>query len=512
MLSVQIAQKKFWDNTVEGYVFFVKENFETLSPLSQIDVVEKKYYPHLKDILKKHLFEGKKGQSFVLSAMHEGALRQFIFIGVGKLDKAWHVELEHMRRAIGSVVYQLKKLSIKTAVMALPDEKPFEVSDTELLKQLVIAAHMASYEFITFKSEQKSKMFESTLSIVINANYDQATYGECVNAASVVGTAINNARHWADLPANIMTPTAIATEAEKVAEKYHLKCTVFGRDKALELGMGGFCAVDAGSDQDGKFVVLEYKTSKAKAPTIALVGKGIAFDTGGINLKPAGRIEGMKYDMSGAASVIGLMEAFAQLKPAVNIIGVAPCVENMPSGKASRPDDIITCMNGKTVEIKNTDAEGRLILADALCYAEKFYKPDIMIDVATLTGAVQHALGCLYSAVVTQDSDLAQRLIVLGKLTGDRVWELPLDDDIKNAIKSDVADIHNDGNTGYRAGTIVGGCFLQNFVEKARWAHLDIAGTADHVLGVNYVGKGATGASMRLLAEFVLTLNGEKVV
>jgi leucyl aminopeptidase len=507
MLSMHLTKKKFWDNAAEGYVFFLKENLEPASPLASLDLIEQKYYPQLRNILKKHLFEGKRGQSFVLSGTHNKELVQFIFIGLGKLEDEWYIELEHLRRAMATAVHILKKLSITSALIAPPEEKPFGVSNTELLKQLALTAHMASYEFITFKSEKKKTKWNCKLNFVMNPNYDERSFSLQLSMADIIGNAINNARHWADMPANIMTPTAIAAEAKKVADKYELPCTIFGREKALELGMGGFCAVDAGSDQDGKFIALEYRTSKKKAPTVVLVGKGVAFDTGGVNLKPTSAIEGMKYDMSGAASVIAMMEIFAQLKPEINVIALAPCVENMPSGKASRPDDIITCMNGKTVEIKNTDAEGRLILADALCYAEKNYKPDYIFDIATLTGAVLYALGHLYTGVMTKDHDLAHQLIELGKLTGDRAWELPLDDDFKEAIKCDVADIHNNSNPSYYAGTIIGGCFLQNFVEKARWAHLDVAGTAHGVTGVNYVGKGATGASIRLLVAFVMNLN-----
>lgn len=502
MLSMQLTQKNFWDNAVEGYVFFLRENLQPTTDLASIDLIEKEFYPHLKELLKKHLFEGKRGQSFVLSGMRNGSLVQFIFVGLGALDKPWHEELEVLRRAVGTTILQLKKLSIKNAVVALPDEKPFGVDAVELLKQITIIAHMASYEFITFKSEKKSD-WDCQLFFACGTN-DHSSHVAALEQGNVIANAINNARHWADMPANIMTPTALATEAEKIAKKHELASTIFGREKALELGMGGFCAVDSGSDQDGKFVVLEYRTKRKDAPTIALCGKGIAFDTGGINLKPTSGIDGMKYDMCGAAGVIAMMDVFATLKPNVNVIALAPCVENMPSGKAARPDDIITCMNGKTVEIKNTDAEGRLVLSDTLCYAEKYYTPDIIIDIATLTGAVQHGLGHFYTAVMTKDEKLATDLLAASKLTGDRLWELPLDDDFKEAIKSDVADIHNNGSSSYYGGTIVGATFLRNFVQKSRWAHLDIAGTSHHVPGINYMGKGATGASLRLLVEFVM--------
>jgi leucyl aminopeptidase len=296
----------------------------------------------------------------------------------------------------------------------------------------------------------------------------------------------------------------LAKEAKKVADEFKLKCTIFGAEKAKELGMGGFLCVNAGSDQPGQFVILEYHTTAKNAPTIALVGKGVCFDSGGISLKPSESMHGMKFDMSGAAAVIATMRVLAQLNPSVNVIGVTPLVENMPSGKAARQDDIITFMNGKTAEIKSTDAEGRLILADALHYAEKNYNPEVIIDIATLTGACAYSLGHFYSAIMTRDQALCDTLSAAGRLTGDKLWQLPLDDDFKDAIKSDVADISNTGSKAYLAGTVTATCFLENFVEKACWAHLDIAGTADSVPGVNYLGKGATGVGIRLFIEFVM--------
>lgn len=500
MISFVLSQEQFWATQSEGYVLFLKDEFIPASSQATLEHIEKKFYPNLKDILKKHQFEGKAGQVFVLTGNDNGKLVQFIFVGLGKCDRAWHIELESYRRALGSMMNTLKRLVIKTATITLPDAAMFNVASQELVKQSTITMLMADYEFVTFKTEKKKKIWDGSVTLVANSNAKTA-----LEQGVIIGTAINNARHWADLPANILTPTVLSQEAKKIADKHNLPCTIFGRDKALELGMGAFCAVDAGSEQDGKFVVIEYKTTKKDAPTIALCGKGIIFDTGGINLKPTSHISGMKFDMSGAASVIGIMDIIAQLKPDVNVIGLTPLVENMPGGKASRPDDIVTAMNGKTIEIQNTDAEGRLVLSDTLCYAEKFYKPDVMIDIATLTGAVLYALGHFYTAVMSKDEALVKTLFDLGRLTGDKTWELPLDDDFDEAIKTPVADIHNNGNPSYYAGTIVGGTFLKNFVEKARWAHLDIAGTAHDVVGVNYVGKGASGASMRLLTEFIMT-------
>lgn len=503
MITVQATGKQFWTHDVEAYLFFMDEDLHTASNLSSLGEVEK-YYPDVKDVLKKHKFDGKVGQSFMLTAKRNDKLAEFIFIGIGKCNKDWNVELETLRRALGSAILLLKKSNTPSAVMALPPAKQYSIDDYELLKQLTIVAHLASYEYITFK---KSKQSNWHCNLIIEVKLaEEAHLQQALNEGNIIGEATNMARHWADLPGNILTPTRLAQEAEKVAIHNNLKYTVFGKDRAEELGMGAFLAVDAGSAQDCKFVVMEYQTNLKHVPTIAIVGKGVTYDTGGISLKASSYMNGMHYDMSGAGAVIATMQVIAQLKANVNVVGITPLVENMPSGTASRQDDIITAMNGKTIEIKNTDAEGRLILADALCYAEKFYAPDIIIDIATLTGACLYALGYFYAGLMTQDKQLLDILPKVGTITGDRVWPLPFDDDFKPANDSYVADVANSGSSNYKAGTIIGACFLSEFVEKARWAHLDIAGTADAVPKVNYLGsgRGATGTGVRLFSEYIL--------
>jgi leucyl aminopeptidase len=502
MIEIQITEKKFWENNVEGYVFLIKDGLEPLCEKSDFEKFEKDFYPNLKEIFKKHKFSGKKNESFVLTANKDKKLVQFIFVGIGKLADKWNIELENLRRAIGNIVRLLKKLEIKDSVLFVPNEKPFGLIKARLVRQLIITAHMSDYEFDKYKSDKKAE-WTGKLFFALGHEQDQ-TYALSLHEGNIIGQATNFARHLADTPANYLTPTSLSQEAQVIADEYDLECTVFGVDKAKELGMGGFIAVDAGSDQEGKFVVLEYKSGKKDVPTIALVGKGVTFDSGGISLKPADSMTGMKFDMTGAAAVIATMSVIAQLKPEVNVIGITPLVENMPSGKATKQDDIISFMNGKTAEIKNTDAEGRLILADALCYAEKFYKPEVIIDIATLTGACVYALGHSFSGLMTRDEVLGTKIQAVSLVTGDRVWPLPLDDDFKDAIKSEVADISNTGAPAYRAGTITAAWFLSNFVEKAKWAHLDIAGTAYEVPGVSYMGKGASGVGVRLLSEFVL--------
>lgn len=493
MLTLLQSQKKFWDVSAEGYVLFLDENFEQSPRLKE---VAEQFYPHINDILKKHLFGGKKNDLYVLSAPHNDGLIQLIFVGIGKPEKTWHRDLEMYRRSLARALQTLKKYSIPTASVEIPDHTRYKISEQELIRQTAIIAHMANYTFDSYKSDKKAE-WSGNITLVTKSDVTDS-----LNEGIIIGKAINRTRSWADLPGNIATPKYMSNEAQKIAKEHNLAITVFGREKALELGMGGFCAVDSGSHQDGQFVALEYKNGGNK-PTIALVGKGITFDTGGVSLKPANSMTGMKFDMSGAAAVISTMAAIAELKLPLNVVGVTPFVENMPGGNAARQDDIITHMNGVTSEIKNTDAEGRLILADALVYAEKNYNPEIIIDIATLTGACVYALGHFYTGLMTQDDELAAELIQRGQLIGERLASLPLDDDYKEAIKSDVADIGNTGSSSYSAGTITAAFYLSNFVKKARWAHLDVAGSAHDVPGINYTQKGSSGAGVRLFIEFL---------
>ncbi len=504
MISILATNKNFWDNAVEGYIFLMTENLKSETDLATLDKIDKEYHQDIKAVLKKHLFTGKKGQLFVLTAKHKKTLVQYVFVGLGAQTGHHHVERECLRRSICSAVHTIKKQNIESAVIAIPNSEPFGVTTSEIVKQIAIAAIMSDYEFSTFKTDKKDKRWTGKLYIELDSK-EAKPLTAALKEGIIIGQATSMAREWADLPGNIMTPTELAKQAHKIAKEHDLKYTAFGRDKALDLNMGGFCTVDVGSDQDGKFVILEYKTTAKNAPTIALVGKGVCFDSGGISLKPSASMMGMKFDMSGAAAVIATMDVIARLKPKVNVIALTPIVENMPSGKAARQDDIITFMNGKTAEIKSTDAEGRLILADALCYAEKFYKLDAIIDIATLTGACMYSLGHLYSGLMTRDKALAETLHQLGLLTGDKVWLLPMDDDFKEAIKSDVADIANTGASAYGGGTVTASHFLENFVKSKHWAHLDIANTAHEVPGINYLGRGATGVGVRLLTEFVMT-------
>ncbi|NBU89232.1 MAG: leucyl aminopeptidase [Betaproteobacteria bacterium] len=316
-----------------------------------------------------------------------------------------------------------------------------------------------------------------------------------------MGEGVSYARELANRPANHCTPTHLALEARQLAKTWGLKAQVLERKDAEKLGMGAFLAVAQGSEQPPKFLVLEYQGGGAKAAPVVLVGKGITFDTGGISLKPAAEMDEMKFDMGGAASVLGTFRAIAQLKPKINLVGLIPACENMPSGRAVKPGDVVKSMSGQTIEILNTDAEGRLILCDALTYAQRF-KPAAVIDIATLTGACVIALGHHRSGMYSTDEALAGELTRSGEQTADLCWRMPLDDEYDEGLKSNFADVANVG--GRPGGSITAAMFLKRFASKYPWAHLDIAGTA----WKSGAAKGGTGRPVPLLTQFLLNRAG----
>jgi len=349
------------------------------------------------------------------------------------------------------------------------------------------------------KHEQRLKIEAITIIVERAADVSGASAG--VKKAQILAESITLARDLINGPSNIVTPTALADEARKIARQFKLKCTVIPFPQLKRLGFGGIVGVAQGAEHPAQFIVLEYRHARAKT-TYALCGKGITFDTGGINIKPSAKMELMKYDMSGAAAVLGTLKAVAALKLPVRVIGIIAATDNMPSGKAQKPGDVLKTLSGKTVEVLNTDAEGRLVLSDCLHYAKRL-KPDYVIDLATLTGACVVALGREAIGLMANDDRLAARITEAGQQTHERVWRLPLWEEYGGSmVKSDIADLKNVTNAG-EAGTITAGKFLEQFVEGMRWAHLDIAGTAWIEKPKPYVPKGAVGVGIRLLVELM---------
>jgi leucyl aminopeptidase len=348
------------------------------------------------------------------------------------------------------------------------------------------------------KHEERQRI--DTIALVVERRGDVAAAKRGAAKAQVLAEAVSLARDLINGPSNIVTPTALANQARNIARQLRLRCTVIPFPRLKRLGFGGVVGVAQGSNHPAQFIVLEYRPARAKA-TFALCGKGITFDSGGISLKPSAKMEQMKYDMSGAAAVLGTVQAAAQLRLPVRVVGIIAATENLPSGTAQKPGDVLRTLSGKTVEVINTDAEGRLVLADCLHYAKR-YKPDAVVDLATLTGACIVALGKEAIGLMSKDERLVARLNQAGKVTHERVWRLPLWDEYAPGLKSDVADLKNVTDTG-EAGTIMAGKFLEEFADGLPWAHLDIAGTAWTDRDKPYAPKGAVGIGVRLLIELM---------
>lgn len=369
-----------------------------------------------------------------------------------------------------------------------------DVPQAGAVRAAVLAVAAASYVFTaTLSKPQPRKLRQLRVTTP-----DIGASGLEFTRACAVSTGVELAKEWANRPANHATPRMLAKAAQALAKHRGIDCEVLGPSQVAKLGMGAFMAVARGSDEPLQFIVLKYTgAGKTQAPTV-LVGKGITFDTGGVSLKPAAEMDEMKFDMSGAASVLGVFRSLAELQPAVNVIGLIPACENMPDGRALKPGDVVTSMSGQTIEVLNTDAEGRLILCDALTYAERF-KPQAVVDIATLTGACVIALGAVRSGMYASSDRLASDLMAAGESSLDLCWRMPLDDEYATGLKTNFADVAN--VAGRAGGSVVAAKFLQRFTEKFNWAHLDIAGTA----WTSGKAKGATGRPVGLLVDYLLS-------
>ena len=441
---------------------------------------------------------GKAGSTLLLRALPHVAAERVLLVSLGAKNE--FAESAY-RDAVRGAANALRELGAQDAALFLVDSKVDGRPLSWNLRQAVGAAREAFYRFDEMKSQKKNPrpaLAEMTLPLSPNAQLEQA-----LEEATATADGTDLARTLGNLPSNICTPGYLAEQAKKLAREFKLEVEVLERKDMEKLGMGAFLAVTKASHEPPKLVVLRYSgAAKSKAP-LALVGKGITFDTGGISLKPAAEMDEMKYDMSGAGSVLGAIRALAGMKAPVNVVGVIPTCENMPGGHAVKPGDIVTTLSGQTVEILNTDAEGRLILCDALTYAERF-KPEAMINIATLTGACVIALGHIATGLFANDEKLADELRAAGDDAWDRVWQMPLWEDYQEQLRSNFADFANIG--GRPGGSITAASFLARFTRKQRWAHLDIAGTAWR----SGREKGSTGRPVPLLVRFALRHAGRK--
>jgi leucyl aminopeptidase len=434
------------------------------------------------------------GKTFETTLLHKPAklgAKRLLLLGGGKANK---FSASDLRKLTGAAVRTLKSKSLRSFAFLAPEA---EVSSEDAVKAIVEGAFVGNFDPNSYQSDRKDQKIEA---LTILARGDQGGLQKAMDEARIIAEAQNFTRELVNEPSNRMTPTILADHARKMAQEVGLKCEVFGAEKIKELKMGAFWGVAQGSDEPPALIVMRYEPVGApERPVLGLVGKGITFDTGGISIKPADGMEKMKYDMAGGATMIGVMRALALLKPKLKVIGIVCATENMPSGKAQKPGDIQTAMSGKTIEIINTDAEGRLVLADGLCYARQLGCTHL-IDAATLTGAVVVALGYANAGIFANDDAMYERFNKALSRAGEKMWRLPLDDEYKEQIRSHIADIMNTG--GRWGGAITAAMFLKEFAEDTPWMHLDIAGTAWMEDNKPWIAKGPSGIAVRSLVEF----------
>ena len=427
--------------------------------------------------IEKDNFEGKFGQTYLIHTLGQIPADKVLIIGFGKKEEFDH---NKMREAVAKAVKKLQQIKAKKAIF------DFDIN-ADYGKSAVIGAMIADYAYDKYKSEKAHHLDEITF-----ANFSQETVEEGI----IFGEAMNFTRDLANTPAQIATPQKLAQIASKLEG---IETKVFNKEEIAKMGMGAYLAVGQGSVNPPEFIHMKY-TGKNVKKKIALIGKGICFDSGGLDIKPASSMLTMKDDMSGASCILGVMKALAKLQPDIEVHGLIAACENMPSGSSYKPGDILTAKNGKTIEVDNTDAEGRLTLADALCYACEL-NVDEVIDIATLTGACVVALGSHISGIMGNDDELIERLIETGKEAGEKLWKLPMDREYFDSLKSDIADMKNTGTR--MGGASIAGVFLQEFVKDTKWAHIDIAGTAYIEKPQKEFIAGSTGAGVRTLLNYI---------
>ena len=450
----------------------------------------------LATLVKRSGFSGKAGQTLLLFDVANVRCERVLLVGCGKSDA---VDERRFKRIATDAAKALRESGAKEALSSLLEVTVAERSAVWQARQLVELSEAADYRFDQLKSKAPKR--HSTLKKITLAVADKAELAEvsvAIAQAKAIAAGMGLAKDLGNLPGNICTPSYLADQAKKLAKQYPgLKTKVLSEAELKKLGTGSLLSVSKGSAEPPKLIVMEYLNGPKKQSPQILVGKGVTFDTGGISIKPSGSMDEMKFDMCGAASVFGTLKACAELELELNVVGIVAAVENMPSGSATKPGDVVTSLSGQTVEVLNTDAEGRLILCDAITYSER-YKPAAVVDIATLTGACVVALGKHPHGLFSNHQPLADALLAAGDYSSDRPWQMPLWEDYQDQLDSNFADMANIG--GRDGGAITAACFLSRFAKELHWAHLDIAGTA----WLSGKAKGATGRPVPLLTQYLL--------
>ena len=462
----------------------------------ELKIIDEVSNSQLRKLRKLGELKGKLGQGTYLPALSGVKAQRTYLIGCG--EKGKKLSRQDGIKVLSKVVSAAISSKASTTFISIPKLNISGEGDDWVIQQLAFLCENNSYTYdAKLNKKNPKKVLLKRISLSFNSSLSTSKLNRSIKVGLAIGRGSNAAKDLANLPGNVCTPSYLAKESRSAANKYSsLKCSVLGEKEMKKLGMDCLLSVGAGSAQESKLITLNYQGGKKGEHPHVIVGKGITFDTGGISLKPGATMDEMKFDMCGAASVIGTMQVMAELKVPINIVGVVASAENMPGGKATKPGDVVKTMSGLTVEILNTDAEGRLVLADALTYVKKF-NPKSVVDIATLTGACIVALGHSTSGLLSNDDRLAQKLLTAGTISNDRAWQLPIWDVYQKDLDSNFADI---ANIGGRAGTITAACFLSRFTKDYSWAHLDVAGTA-HLGGA---AKGASGRPVPLLSHYLL--------
>ena len=440
----------------------------------------------------------KPGRTLLLPGLEGIEAERVLLAGCGKKDD---FDAKALNRIVAAAAQALSRTGVRDATSYLSRDGAAGVDSYYAARITVAAASSAFYRFDELKSEAPEDSNLTRFAVAADASGDAAEAERGMIHGQAIAAGVSIARDLGNRPANVCTPSHLADEACRLADQYeHVEAEVLDEEDMRRLGMGALLSVTDGAEEPARLILMQYNGADSDSAPVAICGKGITFDTGGISIKPSAKMDEMKFDMCGAASVLGTMAALGELQPQINVVGVVPACENMPGGRATRPGDIVTSMSGKTVEVLNTDAEGRLILCDALTYASR-YEPRYLLDVATLTGACVIAVGHLYTGMFSNDEKLAADLLEAGKRSLDPAWRLPVDDEYGEGLRSNFADFANIG--GRYAGASIGAQFLSRFVDGTPWAHLDIAGAAWHPSGKR---KGATGRPVPMLVDFLLNL------
>ena len=447
----------------------------------------------VREVVRRGDMEGKLGSTLLLYRVPGVAAERVLLVGLG--DEAALREREY-REAARAAVKAAQETGAGSATLCFTEIRVGRRDSAWKARQVALVAAECGYRFEYMKSKKSDPRPLANIELLAAAR-DAAAVARGLRQGAATGAGVTLAKDLGNLPGNVCTPTYLAEQARKIAREWKLELEVLERKDMEKLGMGSLLSVAQGSRQPPKLIVLNYAGGPKKAKPVVLVGKGITFDTGGISLKPSPEMDEMKFDMCGAASVLGALRACAEMKLKLNVVGIIPTTENMPGGAATKPGDIVTSMSGQTIEVLNTDAEGRLILCDALTYAERF-EPEAVVDIATLTGACVIALGHVASGLYSNKEALARELLAAGDEAYDRAWHMPLWDDYQEQLKSNFADMANIG--GRPAGSVTAACFLSRFAKKFDWAHLDIAGTA----WKSGKDKGSTGRPVALLISFLM--------